>query len=81
MRCTLQEMNKLVSVFDYHEYIDELWMVLQEVEALRYCEVELFNMKMSFAKQDGEKMEELAHEANHHRREIDEWFRTLRDEE
>ena len=82
MKCTLQELEKLVTIDDCMDYIYELWIVLQEVEALRYCEEELFRLRSSFrTKQDFEKCEELAYEIKTHKREIDEWFRTLKEEE
>ena len=79
MRCTLQAMDELSTIDDYKDYIYELWIILQEVEALRYCEQELAKIRVrSF--RDVEKMEEIHDEIKQHRREIDEWFRTLREE-
>ena len=76
----LPELGEWPRESDYEAYISELWEVLGWVESLRAKETELIKMRKT-PKCDPEKLEELSYEIQQHRKEIDEWFRTLRQDE
>ena len=74
-------MDDYPSMRQYESTISELFSVLRVVENLRADERELEKMRSSFVPQDGEKMSELNDNIKHYRKELDEWFKTLREEE
>ena len=81
MICRLEVMDDYPSMRQYESTISELFSVLRVVENLRADERELEKMRSSFVPQDGEKMSELNDNIKHYRKELDEWFKTLREEE
>jgi septal ring factor EnvC (AmiA/AmiB activator) len=82
MKCTLPEPDR--SGWDNRDYyedtIDELWEVLRLVESLRNAEKEAAKVRRSL-KSDGERMAELHDTIHDLRKEIDEWFKDLNNEE
>lgn len=82
MKCTLPEPDRSGwNNRDYYEdTIDELWEVLKLVERLRSAEKEAAKLRCSL-KSDGERMAELHDTIHDLRKEIDEWFKDLNDEE
>ena len=81
MICRLEVMDDYPSMRQYESTISELFEVLRVVENLRADERELEQMRRSFTPQDGERMAELNDNIKHYRKELDEWFKTLREEE
>ena len=82
MKCTLPEPDR--SGWDSRDYYDdvisELWQVLGFVENLRVAEKEFAKEKIK-QNRDGEKLAELHDKILELQNEIDEWFRTLNEEE
>ena len=82
MKCTLPEPDR--GGWDNRDYyedtIDELWEVLKLVERLRNAEKEAAKLRHSL-NSDGERMAELHDTIHDLRKEIDEWFKELNDEE
>ena len=81
MICRLEVLGEYPSSRQYERTISELFEVLRVVENLRADERELEQMRRSFAPQDGEMMAELNDNIKHYRKELDEWFKTLREDE